>query len=305
MAQNLTTLYSKIFEFLHLYVRTSNMNNELQIYQFQSARDFLRYAWERKKRHNPAFSIRAWAQHLGLKSHGPLQQILARNRAVPKSYLPSLVNSLGLNMKEGIYLETLIALESTANEREKSFYHDRLRTLAPKGNGFQPMALENFKLVSDPVHFLIKVMVTRSDFSSNPSWIQSKLKLKRSLHEIKNVIDRLCELKLLKKTAHGNLSNNVSHASNRVDVPDRGVQAFHEEISKMAAEQVKSQPVSEREFNAYFLNIKKGSLKEAKTRLRELVKCFMEEFEALEGTSDETFVFNIQLFRAAERGEKK
>lgn len=73
--------------------------NTPSIFAYEEPTSFLKDAWESKKRKNPNFTIRAWAQSMGMKAHNPLYEVIRGKRKVPKSYIPVLVKSLSLSPK--------------------------------------------------------------------------------------------------------------------------------------------------------------------------------------------------------------
>ena len=80
----------------------------LSIYNYSCPALFLRDAWNSKRAFNKSFSLRAWAQQLGISSHGTFYQIVQGLRPLPKKYVMAIANSLKLDAKEALYLETLI-----------------------------------------------------------------------------------------------------------------------------------------------------------------------------------------------------
>ena len=100
--------------------------------------------FKEKKEINPSFSIRSWANQLGLKSHGALQQILAGKRTVPKKYIPSISQSLDLSVGETMYFETLVDFEKAKTAEERDVYYKRLNHLRPQKKEIQILEIENY-----------------------------------------------------------------------------------------------------------------------------------------------------------------
>ena len=94
----------------------------MDTFSYLSSSKLLKDSFLLKKERSPSFSIRAWAKTLGLNSHGPLQQVLAGKRALPKKYLPAIKKSLSLTKKELDYLSLLIDLEKSSSEEEKHLF---------------------------------------------------------------------------------------------------------------------------------------------------------------------------------------
>ncbi len=267
----------------------------LEIYQYNSASQFVRDAWIEKKKKNSAFSLRAWSKQLGFANNAPLSLMLAGKRHIPRKYVPALISSLGLSADEGLFLETLVEIEKSKNIRQKSFYEERLRALSPSPPiGF--FEIESFKCLGNPLHTIILEMTDLVGFEPQAEWIQKRLRITASLSEIETAVERLIGLGLLREEKNGQWKKTQKNLTNRVDVADQGSQEYHSNVSKLAAEQVSLQPVLEREYNGYAINLRKSEFPRAKKLIREFIKDFSRKVEASPQEGEETYQLNVQFF---------
>ena len=273
----------------------------MDFYTHLSTCDLLRERYLLKKAKNSSFSIRAWANQMGLSSHGGLQQIMAGKRSIPKKYIPRIVHSLGLDGNQAMYLETLVDFEKAKTAEEKDIYHKRLTSLRPNRQEVQCLELENFKYFQNPLHSIIGVMLERSDFKNDPKWIKNHLRVKSTCREVEEVLQRLIALGIVSSNAEGKLKRNYQHVKNKVDIPSQAVQEYHQKMSMMASEEVKKQPVEEREYNSISLNLDSKRFGEARDRIRGFVDEFMSEFGTSQG--DQTYQINVQLFSLTKEGD--
>jgi len=264
-------------------------------YMYLETHKLLSEKFNAKKSKNPSFSIRSWASQMGLGSHGGLQQILTGKRTVPKKYIPQIIKSLGFTTGEAMYFETLVDFEKAKTAEEKDIYYKRLTHLRPNKQEVQSLEIENFKYFQNPLHSIIRTMLERKDFENNPEWIKNALRLKTTQREIKEVIERLISLGLITEE-DGDLKKTHKHIRNKIDVPSKAVEEYHQKMSLMASEEVKKQGLNEREYNSFCLNVKKGQIKNAKDKIRHFVDEFISEFEAPSKKSNETYQLNVQLF---------
>lgn len=266
----------------------------MTITNFQHAHEFLRSALETKQTKNSKFSLRSWAKQMGMSSHAPLNLMLSGKRPIPKKYLPSFIKSLGLDAREGLYLETLIEFNQAKSMEEKDMYHARLQELAPQ-KAVNLIEMETFKYFGDPLHCIILDMTDLADFSIDPKWIQSRLRVRALIRQIEEVTERLIKLGLLKEV-NGRYTKTHQHITNRPDVADLGSQQYHKNVSQMAIDLISEQPVTVREFNGYSLNIKKDKIPEAKLLIRDFIKNFIERIEEPSSAGEETYQLNVQFF---------
>ncbi len=266
----------------------------MTITNYQKAYEFLKDAFGTKQEKNPQFSLRAWSKQLGMASHAPLNLMLAGKRPIPKKYLPQFIKSLDLKPREGLYLETLIEFNQAKSIVEKEMYFSRLKELAPS-EPVNLVEMETFKYLGDPLHCIILDMTDLKDFSTDPKWIQDRLQMKVSLKQIDEVLNRLLTLGLVKEFK-GKMIKTHQHITNRPDVADFGSQQYHKNVSQLAIDLISEQPVLEREFNGYSLNIKKNKIPEAKLLIRAFVKDFIQQIEDPSTTGEETYQLNVQFF---------
>ncbi len=91
----------------------------MNIYTYNRPEIYLKDMLAAKKERNPQFSLRAWARLLGMKTHTPLQLMLASKRPIPKKYIPLFGKSLNLNEEEVVYLEAMIDNQRARTEADK------------------------------------------------------------------------------------------------------------------------------------------------------------------------------------------
>jgi uncharacterized protein (TIGR02147 family) len=278
----------------------------LPVFEYSNAAAFLRDTWEEKKRRNPAFTLRAWAKHLGMESHGPLHLILSGQRALPKKHVPLFIENLGLTPREGLYFETLVDLHRARSHEQKEFYLNRLTELSNRGE-VRMFEVESFKYLANPIHTLILEMTALRGFRFDPKWIQKRLKIVATEKDVESAIERLIALGLLSEGKDGVLAKTNHHLSTRPDISDRGIREYHRNISQVAQAALDQQSLAEREFGSYSFNLKRSALPLAKGAIREFFKDFFARFEAAAGEGEETYQINVQLFGMTEdkKGEVK
>ncbi|MBC76308.1 MAG: hypothetical protein CME64_09860 [Halobacteriovoraceae bacterium] len=101
----------------------------MNIYTYTRPELYLKDMLAAKKEKNPQFSLRAWARLLGMKTHTPLQLMLASKRPIPKKYIPLFGKSLNLSDEEIVYLEIMIDHQRARNEEQKKKCFDRMQNV--------------------------------------------------------------------------------------------------------------------------------------------------------------------------------
>lgn len=276
----------------------------LDVFRYSDPCQFLHDAWKAKNAANPGFSLRAWSKKLGFGNSAPLSLMLGGKRPIPKKYLPAFIAHLDLSPSEGVFLEALVDCRQAKTPEAKQYYYQRLRGLSPS-SPVNMVELEHFKFLEDPLHTVILEMTDLAAFDADPKWIQGRLRIKRSVSEIREALKRLMSLKLLRKEADGTLRKCQAHLATKSDILDEAVTLYHQGVSELAAEQVTQQHVLMREFNAFAMNIAEKDLPKAKRMIREFADQFIREIESKPSDGDETYQLNLQFFSVTDSKKRK
>lgn len=265
------------------------------VYDFDKAYEFLRSAWEEKRKINPSFSLRAWAKNLGLSSNTTLSLILAGKRKIPAKYIPMFIEKLSLNPIEGQYLENLIAYNQSKDLKLKRFYADRLNALRPK-NAKSLLTQQQIEFISNPNHVVLLEAIDLKDFRSNEKWILEHIDEAMEAQDIKEIISRLIELNLI-SDVDGHLTRRTGHLNTTDEIPSAAIKLFHKNNAKRAIVAIDKQDLESRDISGHFFNIEKKNLPEIKQAIRSFVGSLLTEYEAKPGCGDASYQLNIQLFK--------
>ena len=205
----------------------------LSIFSYTDPASYLRDSLEEKKKANSSFSLRSWAQSLGMKSHGPLHAMLKGDRNIPKKYVPLLIKSLKLQKKEASYFEALVDLQRAKSIEEKKMYNDRLKLLAPKETR-ETHDVEAYKFVSEPLHVFLFEMTQLKSFQNSIGWIKSKLRINENLKNIEETLKRLQNLEMLTPSEKG-FDRKIQHIYTAQDVMNKAIQEGHQKMCSIAA----------------------------------------------------------------------
>ncbi len=267
----------------------------LTVYNYQDPGAYIHDIWVWKKSKNPKFSLRSLALQLGLKSHSSLYQIIQHDRPVPKSYVPKLKKIVGLDKDECAYLEAIVDLSRAKTLQEKAYFLERVKQLNPKKE-FNFTEVNNFKFLSNPLNAAVLELATTKNFKNDLKWIQQKLSIKATLSDIKASINLLLELGFLKSAQGNKLIRYEANIKSQQDVTNRALQEYHIDLAKIVIDQIAKQDVSQREFNGYIFNFDSKNINKAKTKIRNFIREFSEEFEASPGDADDVFCMQSNLF---------
>src|SRR5690606_4938403 len=119
---------------------------------------FLNASLQAVQRHNPSYSLRAWAKQLGLSHVAMLSMVLNRKRRL----LPQLSSKISqhyvecgrFDETEARYFDILVLFANAKTIEEQAFYERILSSLRPD-RCFSTLGLDHFRVISDWYHFAI------------------------------------------------------------------------------------------------------------------------------------------------------
>lgn len=267
----------------------------LTVFNYDDPALYLRDAWNKKRVFNKNFTVRAWAKQLGISSHGSFYQIIQGKRPLPKKFVMPLSQSLELDAKEALYLETLIDYRKAKSLAMKAHYSERLKEIAP-GEKLSFYEIEAFHCLKNPLNGAIVELTNVADFKLDAVWIKERLTIKASVSEIQKSLDSLFELGLLKMDESGKARPAHKLLHTKQDVKNEALQEYHKNVLALGAEQISKQDVKEREYNATAMGIKKSDLPKIKEEMRSFLNDMISKYESPEGEAEEIYQLGIQFF---------
>ena len=262
------------------------------VLNYSDFRSFLNDQVEARRTEISGFSIAGWSRKLGLKSHATLVMILKGYRNPGPELVEELVRDLRLTKKEAAFFRDLVILEKCAAGSDlKSQTEHRLAQLHPK-RSFMQLDARSFAAISNWHYYAIRELVDTRGFREDPVWIQYRLREKISHKEIREAIETLLHLGLLKRDERKRLVYRQDVEST-FDVPDQGLRKFHSQILERAERALMEVPVGDREISGSTITLKKEDVPKAKAILRQA----LEEIVQLAGTGgDEVYQAEVALF---------
>jgi transcriptional regulator with XRE-family HTH domain len=226
----------------------------------------------RRCRHNPRYSLRAFAKHSSLDP-STLSQILSGKRRVSEK--------MRAKLSERLNIPTSATAEPTLNEK------------------YRLLQMDAVTAISDWQHFAILDLTLLKNFKSEIPWIARKLNL--SLTEARTSVERLQRLGLL-KTQNGKLVKAVSHFSNYAEgMTSLAHKEYQRQVITKALQAVDTCAQERKDITSITIAADSSKLKAAK----EMIKTFRHKLcDFLEaGPGDAVYHLAIQLYPVTEQDQ--
>jgi uncharacterized protein (TIGR02147 family) len=269
---------------------------EPRVFDYNDPVDFLNASLKVMQVKNPQFSMRAWGKQLGLGHVAMLSMVLNRKRKL----LPSLSGKISeqflkqgrFTQDESRYFDMLVLFSNASSMEEKNFYQRILSELRPDRQ-FSTLDLDRIRFISDWYHIAILEMTYLKDFNSDPQWIRLRLGDSVNESQVKDAIDRLIRLDLLKVTEMG-LKKSQDSLESPTDIPNAALREFHAQMIRKALEALERQAIQDREVSSQTMAISKERLPEAKMMIRKFRRDMSKFLQT--DQNDGVYQLNIQLF---------
>jgi len=201
--------------------------------------------------------------------------------------LESLGKDLNLDIVERRFLQLLVQLEKQRdrNADTRSTLQE-MHELAPAGTQRLAVDLQQFEMIAEWYHIVIKQMAGAPGFREDGVWIAGRLGNKITPAQAVKALETLRTCGFLGASDRG--------IETPRDIPSAALRAHHLGMLERAQEALVEQDVSEREISSLTLRLERARIEEAKAWLRKMKVEFDQEFGCPE--SEDVFQLNIQFF---------
>ena len=137
-------------------------------------------------------------------------------------------------------------------------------------------------------------MVQWKDFQENPEWIQKKLLFKVTKPQVKEALQALEKIGLIKRGKNSELLLGTKQFTTTQDISDEAIKKFHEKSLECAKASVREVEVQKRHISSTIISVKATNTKKAK----EIIDRFQDELSSLieSGDGDAIYQLNIQYY---------
>lgn len=209
-----------------------------------------------KLQSNPKYSLRAYANYLGI-SPASLSRILSRQAKVT----PKIFKTIGdkLNLSPGQMTQMLSSLQLKKIQ-------GNIRNVEHRG--MNAIEMEKFNLIADWYHYAILHMCSLEDFNKDPKWIAKRLGIK-DVAVIKQAIARLLENKLMGIDEDENyykidqFTTILDYSFSSVAMRER-----QKQILKLSAEKIDTISIDKRDHSTITIQVDENLLPEIKDRIK-------------------------------------
>lgn len=272
----------------------------ISVFDYLNPSAYLQDVWKANKKNAREGSVRTVAKEIGLSAHGPLHQMLIGKRKISKNLVPKLAQFFKLSDDETLYLDFLVKLSHAKDSKAVDFYTSMMKRVVPKkSNTFKQIV--DFSFQKSPINFFILELASLVKLPNDWKVIQKHLVRSYNEKEIKDSIKILIESNKIVVEGKYLVRKDTDNFTSIPDTLNLASRNCHKEFCSIASEALDSQPLEDREFNTYTLNIDVEKLPEIKKYLRKVIANFSAKFEENGKNANATYNLNLQLFKIANK----
>lgn len=231
----------------------------------------LKLELDRRKRNNPAYSLRSFATYLGV-SPATLSQIISGKRGVSFKRLNMIMDKLGLTPQE--QSRAVRILKRKKQEQQKTTV----------------LREDQFRLISDWHHYAILSLGELPDNKADPR-VAQRLNIK--VDEANEALVRLQRMGIV-EIANGKFRQVADPLNTTSDIPSSSIRRYHKGVLGLAQNRIDHIPVEQRHYTSITMAVNSKHLEEAKR----LTQDFKDDMANLmeDGPLDDVYQLSIQLF---------
>ncbi len=243
-------------------------------------RFFLIQNLEEKRKRNSSYSLRAFANHLGVH-HTFLSRILSGARSISK------------NTQQ----KFLRVLQLTPQEVDKYFLQKPTPWADVK---LEQLELDTFVMVSDWFHDAILELTRLKYFKPDFKWIAKILGISESA--VKKAVDRLVRLNLLAIDEDGVWRDLSGHNTNIIDsdFTNQALRNYQKQVLELATKAVDRYPKAKRDNTSIMMVINSKDLPKAKKRIQKFRREMAVFLNRAGKNADQLYQLGIAFFPIAE-----
>ena len=250
---------------------------------FKDYRKWLKKELLQRQRTNPSYSLRAFAQFLGVHP-GSLSNVLNGQRHLTKKMAEKISKKLGLSPQKKAELDFALDV-----------HRNGLNELAQTPIEFADKILidESYhNVIAQWEHYALLSLIKTDDFKSDISWISRRLRV--APLQAENTIENLKNCGLIEINEDGKISRTHGRLDTSRDIRSVALQKSHEEILQIAQKKLTEIEPEDRGYFSENIAVNMEKLDEAKSLIREFKQKLATLLE--EGPKTEVYNLSVQLF---------
>ncbi len=272
-----------------------------RIYDYLNYRDFLQDFYLENKSLDSKFSFQSFADRCGFKSKSFIKLVMDGKKNLTDDSISQLNKVLKLGDKAFSYFSLLVKFNQAKVLKERNKYFNKLVSYNTR-NPAKIILKNKYQFYSQWYHNTIRELVCMEDFGDNYSHIGKMIHPNLTVKQVKESINLLKQLKLIKKTKNGYIQTD-SIISTGNEVRSLAVQNFHKQNLQLASDSIDGVIPVQRDISSVVLGLSTDGVKKMKHEIQEFRKRLL-EIAKKDTDVNQVYHYNMQFFPTTKKVDK-
>lgn len=274
---------------------------ELDIYQYDDFRQYLRDAIEARKQEDPGFTHRAFAEQAGVRNPGTLLQVIQGKRALSDKVRETCVDVFGLKPVQAEFFRLLVDYKQSKSVENSSLLFREIQNRRAHSS-FVRLNAAQVRYYEDTAYALVLAACEALDFKGNYETLAAFLRPPLPLVKVKKCVRDLCDWGLLRQ-GHDGRYNVVSRFLEPPATLRDPVRLLNREWILHSAEALQRIPAKDRQIGTSILAVSEVTREKIK-QLIENTRSQIFELAKADTSAETVMQLSIQFFPKSQTRRK-
>ena len=266
----------------------------IDVFAFLSVQDFLSFVYNKLKTQQPRYSYRSFSRDLGFGETNYLHLICTHKRQLSPRSAQQVVAHLGLHAERRSWFLSLVEHTASRHNAQRAAGIQKAFEIRQKSIKDE-LTRDEMEFFAKWYHPVVRELVGRSDFSSDPRWIANSLRPKITIEQAKQSLELLTRLGYIEKTQEDSFQQTHSHIRVPEGATSLAIHKYHQEMLQLGERSLSDVDSELRDLSALTVMLSMEQVPEIKNLLREMRRKIVKLSEEKRADS-EIFQLNMQLF---------
>ena len=269
----------------------------ISVYDYTDYRKYLKDYYEEKKSENPLFSYQAMAIKAGFNNRGFVYNIVKGNKSLSNSNCFRMSQALGHDTYETEYFENLVLFNKAENQKEQSWFYDKLSQIRDRRKGFtkaQMVRKDQYEYYSKWYHGTVRSFIDMYEFKDDYKWLAKMCSPPITAKQAKDSVKLLSKLGVI-QCSNGTWKVTDKSITTGREVTGLAISNLHIECTDLARKAIQELPRHKRNATGLTLGISRKSYERICEETLEFEKRIM-DIANRDGDADQVYQFNFHFF---------
>jgi uncharacterized protein (TIGR02147 family) len=249
----------------------SETKRDLNIFEYDNYRLFLRDLYESEKARRPGFSFRFFSKQAGFSSPNFLKLVIDGKRNLSVDSIVRFAKALKLNKEESAFFRALVLFNQAATAEERGLWAEEILSFRLYRK-LHPLHEAQYAYYARWYNVAIRELMGLKSFQSDPEWIAHTLDPPIGVQQAREAIDALIELGLAHREADGKLGRKDTVLTTGDEVSSSSLMQFHQQMLQKAGEALDRVPGDKRDISAVTVSVSEAKAREIKALIQKTRK---------------------------------